>query len=244
MAMNEQFDWRRYDRRLFAAVAVFFPLAVLLGFARTYYLRFAFDVPPFPSMLAHVHGALMTLWVLFFVSQVWLIRSKNHRIHMRLGFFGLGLAIAIVLVGFFTSVAGAKYPAPGTPPDFDRMGFLIIPLVDLVLFTILFGAAFIYRKRPAEHKRLILLTVLNFLPPAVGRFPFEPFISGGPPAFFGVPAVLAIVLVIYDTWRTGRLNRPFAAGAALLIASYPLRLMFGATDAWLAFANWLTTWAA
>lgn len=244
MALNEQFDWRRYDRRLFAAVALLFPVAVLIGFARTYYLKFAFGNPPLPSMLVHAHGALMTLWVGFFIGQVWLIRSKNHRVHMRLGFFGLALAISIVIVGFFTAVAGAKYPSPATPPDIEPLRFLAVPLFDMVVFAILFAAAFIYRKRPADHKRLILLTIIGMLPPAVGRFPFEPFVSGGPIVFFGVPAVIVIGLLIFDRWQVGRLNRAFAAGAALLVASYPVRIFLSETDAWLAFATWLTTWAA
>lgn len=242
--MNEQFDWRRSDRRLFAAVAVLFPIIVLIGFARTYYLKFAFGTPPVPSLLVHFHGLLMTLWIGFFIGQVWLIRSKNHRIHMNMGMLGVALAIGIVVVGFFTAVAGAKYASQATPPDIPPLVFLAVPLFDLLVFAILFSAAIFYRKRPAEHKRLILLTVLNFLPPAVGRFPFEPFISGGPLVFFGVPAVIAILLLIFDTWRNRKLNAVFLTGALLLIASYPIRIALSGTDAWIAFATWLTTWAA
>jgi hypothetical protein len=244
MAMNEQFDWRSSDRRLFAAVAVLFPIAVLIGFARTYYLKFAFGNPPLPSLLVHAHGLLMTVWIGFFIGQVWLIRSKNHRLHMRLGLSGLVMAIAIIVVGFFTAVAGAKYPSPATPPEIDPVRFLVIPFFDLVVFAILFGAAYIYRRRPAEHKRFILLTIICFLPPAIGRFPFEPFISGGPLFFFGVPAVIAVLLLVYDRWRNKKLNTMFLAGSILLIASYPLRMMLSETDTWMRFANWLTTWAA
>lgn len=242
--MNEQFDWRSSDRRLFAVVAILFPIVVLIGFARTYYLKYAFGTPPLPSLLVHAHGLLMTLWIGFFIGQVWLIRSKSHRLHMRLGVFGLVLAIAIVIVGFFTAVAGAKYPSPATTPGVEPLRFLAVPLFDMVVFSIIFGAAYIYRKRPAEHKRLILLTIIGFLPPAVGRFPFEPFISGGPPVFFGIPAAIAILLLIYDTWRNKKLNKAFLAGALVLIASYPIRLALSGTDAWMAFATWLTTWAA
>jgi hypothetical protein len=242
--MNEQFDWRRSDRRLFAAVAILFPVFVLIGFARTYYLKYAFGTPPLPSVLVHLHGLLMTFWVAFFIGQVWLIRSKNHRIHMNMGLLGVGLAITIIIVGFFTAVAGAKYPSAATPPGVEPLAFLAVPLFDLLVFAILFAAAIYYRKRPAEHKRLILLTAIGFLPPAVGRFPFEPFISGGPLVFFGVPTVIAILLLGYDTWRNRKLNTVFLAGALLLVVSYPIRLVLSSTDAWMGFATWLTTWAA
>lgn len=244
MAMNEPFDWRRSDRRLFAAVAILFPVIMLIGFGRSYYVKFAFGNPPLPSVLVHFHGLLMTLWIAFFILQVWLIRSMNHKVHMKTGFFGVALAAAIVVVGFFTAVAGAKYPSPSFPPAIPPLAFLAVPLFDLALFAILFGAAIIYRKRLAEHKRLMILTVLNFLPPGLARFPFEPFVSGGPLVFFGVPAALAIGLLIYDTWRMHKLNRVFLAGSLLLIASYPLRLALSGTDLWMSFASWLTAWAA
>jgi hypothetical protein len=244
MAMNEPFDWRRSDRRLFASVAVLFPIIVLIGFARTYYLKLAFGTPPLPSMLVHVHGLLMTLWVGFFVVQVWLIRSRNANLHMKFGMFGIALASAMILVGFFTAVAAAKYGSPSTPPTISPLAFLTVPIFDIVLFAVLFGAAIYYRRRPSNHKRLMLLTVLNFLPPALGRIPIEAIQSTGPLFFFGVPTVLAIGSLAYDTWQNRRLNVVFLVGAILLIASYPIRLMLSGTKAWLSLANWLTTWAA
>jgi uncharacterized membrane protein YozB (DUF420 family) len=244
MAMNEPFDWRRSDRRLFGLVALLFPVVVLIGFARTYYLKLAFGTPPVPSLLVHVHGLLMTLWIGFFIAQVWLIRSNNARVHMKTGFFGIVLGSAMVAVGFFTGVAGAKYGSPSTPPDFPPLAFLVVPIFDIALFALFFGGAILYRKRPANHKRLMLLTVLNFLPPSLGRFPVASLQSLGPLFFFGVPAVVAIGLLVYDTWRNRKLNVIFLVGAIILIASYPVRILLSGTDAWMRFATWLTTWAA
>ena len=244
MAANDPIDLRGSERRLFAAVAAFFALAVLVGFARTYYLKFAFGTPPLPGLLVHLHGALMTAWIIFFIAQIWLIRAKRHAVHMRNGMIGLGLAIAMIVVGFFTAVAAAKNGSAATPPGIPPLAFLTVPIFDIGLFALFFGAAIYYRKQPANHKRLLLLTVLNFLPPAVGRFPFEPFTSAGPLMFFGVPAVLAIGLLTYDTWRNGKLNKVFLMGTIILIASYPLRIMLSTTDSWMKFAAWLTSWAA
>ncbi len=244
MAMNEPFDWRRADRRLFAAAAILFPIIVVIGFARTYYLKFAFGNPPVPSLLVHVHGLLMTLWVGFFIVQVWLIRAKNARLHMKMGMLGIALSIAIIAAGFFTMVAALKFGSPSTPPGIPPVAFAVVPFFDLLMFAVLFSGAIYYRKRPANHKRLMLLTVLNFLPPAVGRFPIETLQSLGPLFFFGVPTVIAIGLLIYDTWRNRKLNVVFLIGALIMIASYPLRIMISTTDTWTNFATWLTTWAA
>lgn len=241
--MKAPFDWRRYDRRLFAAAAVLFPLVVLIGFARTYYLKMAFGGPPLPGLLVHLHGALMTIWVGYFISQVWLIRTKSHKVHMNMGMIGIALASAMIVVGFFTAAAAAKHGSGG-PPGIEPLRFLAVPVFDLVVFAGIFTAAIFYRNRPADHKRLMLLTVLNFLPPAVGRFPVASLQEMGPLFFFGVPTVLAILLVALDTWKNGKLNKPFLIGAIVLIASYPLRLIFSGTDAWMAYATWMTSLAS
>lgn len=244
MAANAPLDLRLSERRFFAIVGAVFASIVLLGFARTYYLKFAFGTRPLPSLLVHLHGALMTAWILFFIAQVWFIRTRRVAVHMRNGMIGIALALAMIVVGFFTAVAAAKNAPPTGALDIPPLPFLAVPLFDMLVFAILFAGAIYYRKRPADHKRLLLLTVLNFLPPAVARFPFEPFTSSGPVLVFGVPAVLTILLLIYDTWKNGKLNKVFLAGALLLLASYPLRIMLSSTEAWMAFASWLTTWAA
>ena len=240
MAMNEPFDWRLSDRRLYAAIAVMFPVIVLIGFAPTYYLKGVFNGPPLPSSLVHVHGALMTTWIALFITQVYLVESKQVKLHMRLGIFGVALAPVIAIVGSMTGIAGAARGAtvPGIPP----LSFLMVPLGDMVMFAILFAGAIYYRKKARNHKRLMLLTVLNFLPPALGRFPFE--LAGTPPFFFGVPDILAIIFVVYDARKNGRVNKVFLAGTLLLIVSHVIRLTQSGTETWISIATWLTAWAA
>ncbi len=244
MAANDPVDLRGPERKLFAGVAAVFVLVVLAGFARTYYLKFAFGTPPLPGLLVHLHGALMTVWIIFFIAQVWLIRSKRHAVHMRNGLIGIALATAMIVVGFFTAAGAAKNGSASAPPDIPPLAFMVVPMFDILLFAIFFGAAIYYRKQPANHKRLLLLTVLNFLPPAVARIPIASLQAFGPLYFFGVPTVLAIGLLIYDTRKNGKLNRVFLFGSILLIASYPLRIMLSTTDVWMRFAAWVTRWAA
>lgn len=118
---------------------------------------------------------------------------------------------------------------------------LIVPLFDLLMFAIFFAAAIYYRKKPAAHKSLMLLTAVNFLPPAVARIPVGPLQSLGPLWFFGFPTVVALVCLGLETWRYRRLNRVFLLGTLLLIASYVVRLMIMGTGAWMEIAQWLTS---
>jgi hypothetical protein len=230
-----------FDRRLFMAAAIAFPLVVLAGFGRTYYFKGYFDVPPLASALVHIHGLLMTTWVGLFMAQVWFISSKRVRVHQRLGYGGIGLAILIVAAGYVTALRAAKYGAASTPPGVSPMAFLIVPLFDLLMFAILFGAAVYYRKKPAAHKSLMLLTAVNFLPPAVARIPIAALQALGPLWFFGFPTVVTLVCLGLESWRYRRLNRVFLVGTLLLIASYILRLMIMGTSTWMEIAMSLTS---
>ena len=234
---------RQFDRRLYMTTAVVFPLIVVAGFARTYYLRGFFGTPPLPSWVVHAHGLLMTAWVALFVTQVWFISSRRVRLHQRLGYGGIGLAIAIIAVGLITAVRAAKYGSASTPPGVSPLGFMIVPIFDLLMFAIFFGGAVYYRKKPTEHKRLMLLTALNFVPPAVARIPIVPLQALGPLWFFGLPTLLALVCLTLDTWRNRQVNVIFLSGALLLIASYVVRLAVMGTATWMHVATWLTSFA-
>jgi hypothetical protein len=243
--MNEAVQKQRtFDRRLFAIAAVLFPLIILFGFGRTYYLRGFFAVPPVGVWLVHLHAILMTAWVLLFIVQVRLISSRRVRVHQRLGFIAIGLAVLIVITGFFTAVRAAKFGPSAFPAPLPRLPFLVVPMTDLLMFTILFSAAIYYREKPAEHKRFMLLTAINFLPPALARIPIERLRAFGPLWFFGLPTAIALVVLFVDRKRNGKFNRAMVAGTFLMITSFVARLAIMGTETWLSIAKWLTSWAA
>lgn len=240
MAIQAESGRPSRDRSLALAAAVLLPVIVLAGFARTYYLRGLFDTPPLRSALVHLHGALMTAWVVLFIVQIWLVSARRVRTHQRLGIAGAALAVAVMVVGVWTAVAGAAFGnAPkGVPP----LVFLVVPVMDMVVFAILLAAALSYRRRPEIHKRLMVLTAFNFLPPAVARIQL-PFIqSAGLPAIFGIADGLLLVAVAYDTWRHRRLHPAMALGAILIVLSLPLRIALGGTAWWMRLATWATSW--
>lgn len=68
----------RGDHSLYrwAAIAAF--AVVVVGFARTYYLKLLFGAPALPWLL-HLHGALMTSWFVLFFVQTSLIAAVDLR---------------------------------------------------------------------------------------------------------------------------------------------------------------------
>ncbi len=241
MAINDTAERRAFERRFFLAIAILFPIVVLVGFGPTYYLKPFFVSPPIPRLLVHLHGIAMIAWVILFFSQVYLIRSTQIRLHQRMGIASTVLASVILVLGLLTAVAAAKYGSISTPPGANPLEFLIVPVFDMVVFAILFGAAYYYRRNAPNHKRLMLLTVINFLPAALARFPFGLTDTFGPLWFFGVPDILTLGFVIVDTWRNKKLNKAFLGGALFMIVSHWLRLAFAPTETWVSFATWLTS---
>ncbi len=239
MQINTAAERRASERRIFFIAAIVFGLLVFAGFARTYYLKFLFDSPPLASGLVHLHGIVMSAWVALFIGQVYLIRTGKVKVHMSLGLVGIALAVIMVFVGIATALAQAA--RGGTPlPEIPPLSFLVVPFFDILTFAALFGGAIYYRKRAANHKRLMLLTVFALLPAAVARLPFIPPEFNGPVWFFGSTDVLALTCFGLDTWLNKKVNIVFAIGLFLLIASQPIRVIIAGTDAWLRFAAAIT----
>jgi hypothetical protein len=232
MAINTNvFNPRLAERKLFLAAAVGFPLVVLAGYFKSYYFSSFFpDSRPLANTLVHAHGIVMSTWVLYFVAQVALIRTKNVKLHMTMGFAGIALALLVIGVGMATAY-DAQLVRHAAPPGVDPHTFFIFPVSDMTLFVILFAGAIYFRKRPAEHKTLMLLTAINFVPAALFRLPM---VAPDYMVFwaFGAPALLAVSILAWHTWKHRKLNKIFASGVALLVIAIPLRLIIAESNAW------------
>ncbi|HKS08716.1 MAG TPA: hypothetical protein VJS13_04165 [Pyrinomonadaceae bacterium] len=240
MATTPNFHRRISDRPLYLLAAIIFPLIVLAGFGRTYYLKGFFATPALPNLIVHVHAVIMTAWVVLFIVQVTLVAKRKTKLHQRLGVLGAGLAALVFVVGILTGLyAAARFinnPSLLSPADPPPLPFLIIPLGDMVIFAILIGTALYYRKRLDIHKRLMLLAAINLLTPAIARIPLSFITIGGPLAFFGLTDLVLIVFVTFDTIRHRRLHPAFLWGGLFLILMQPLRIILAPTNAWISFA--------
>lgn len=223
------------DRRLYIGAAVFIPLIVLAGFARTYYLKGLFATPPLPSLLVHLHGIVMTSWVVLFVVQVSLVATRRTKLHQRLGIGVAILAAMVVVIGVLTAISAA---ARGSgPPGATPLQSLVVPLGDMIVFAILIATALYFRRRLDIHKRLMLLAALTLLAPAFARIPLHFIEAGGPLAFFSLTDLCVLACVAFDTVKNRRLHPAFVLGTLLIVASQPLRLLLAGTDVWIKFAT-------
>ena len=239
MAINANvLNPRIADRKLFLIAAAGFPLLVLIGYFKSYYFSAFFDdVAPLATTIVHAHALIMSAWVVYFVVQVALIRSKNVKLHMSMGMAGIALAALVIVVGMAAAYDAHLVRDVG-PAGINPHGFFLIPVFDMSLFVIFFAGAIYYRKRPAEHKSLMLLTAINFLPAAIARIPLLPqeliIVQA-----YAIPDLMALACFGWYTWKHRKFNKVFAAGIVLMLASQPARIMLAGTQTWLSIAAWM-----
>ena len=222
-------------------------LAVLGGFAPTYYLKALYGTPAL-SPLLHIHGMVFSLWFVLFFTQTALIAARRTDIHRRLGVAGALLAIVMIVLGVTVAIAAAKRPTLNLPPGFPPpLVFLAVPLGDLFSFTVLVTAGLYHRRNRDAHKRLMLLGTIAILNAALARL----LIPGGMLAFLGLPvnpltflalsALFVIPCLLYDRLARGRIHPALLWGGPFILVAQLARLALSGTSAWLAVARWLTS---
>jgi hypothetical protein len=163
-------------------------VVVIYGFSHTigHNLLHASPIPPF---ILTIHAIVFPGWVLFFILQSALVRSRNVPLHRTLGWFGLALGSGILVLGYLTAIGMGRFTLQRLH-DTETPAFLIIPLMDLTCFAIPFALAISWRRRPEFHRRLMLIASCCLTDAAFGRFPLLPlaFSPGGVDAliFLGI----------------------------------------------------------
>jgi hypothetical protein len=210
-------------------MAIALSLFVVIGFARTYYLRFLTDQPPLTA-LVHLHSLVFTAWLAVFIAQTRLVAAQRVDLHMKLGIAALVLAVVVVAIGFATTAVKATipriHPSGLTPPQFTAAG-----IMSLALFAGFLSLGVAFRRRAAYHKRFMILAMIGVLTPAASRIVTQLGLREHwtylVPIF---PALFVTFCLAYD-WRKLRIVHPvYAIGGAALIASWPLRIVIGRSD--------------
>jgi len=88
----------------FFVIAIVGVLAVIIGFARTFFIPLSTGTFVAPTSI-HIHGSFAFAWILLYLVQTSLIHHRKYRIHQLLGILGLfiaaGLTITMVPVGLY-----------------------------------------------------------------------------------------------------------------------------------------------
>jgi ethanolamine transporter EutH len=111
---------------------------------------------------------------------------------------------------------------------------LLNALMDLFVFCIFFAAGLFFRRKKEIHKRLMVLSMVSLVIPALARLPI-PFSLIGWVIF-----AFSLTGVIYDVIVLRRVYFANIIGVLLINASTPLRFLIADTPAWRNFSEWIT----
>jgi hypothetical protein len=221
------------DRIFFSTMVVLLWATVLFGFAKTYFLA-GMVRAPLPNHLIHIHGAVMTLWMVLLFVQTALISARRVKWHMTLGLFGFGVATAMVLLG---PIAATNSLRRGVGVlGLDAKTFYIIPLSAIFIFAVLAFLAYRMRRQPAVHKRLILIATIGLIDAAVGRWPIA-FFQNNPKAQDLIPFGFLLAVMVFDLVTQRKILKSTLFASLFLIVIHLTRVPIAFTPAWQAFAT-------
>ena len=229
---------RRSERYFWSGLAIAMAVVTFAGFAPSYYLKAHFAAGPLLTPLLHLHGLFMSSWIAILVTQTSLVAAGRVDWHRRVGVGGAILAAVLTVLGVVVAIVRARevgFGGPGAPPP---LVFLAVPIIGMIVFPLLVGAAILNRRRSDFHKRLIMLATVEIITAAIARLPGMNTL--GPLGFFGAADLFVVAIAIRDVATLGRLHPATVWGGLFLILSQPFRLIVSGTPAWLMIAKWLT----
>jgi len=231
----------RSDDLFFSGMAVVALIAVFVGFARTYFLAGLFRAP-LPNLLIHIHGAVFTLWIILFISQIGLVTARRLPLHRRIGRLGLGLAVVMVVLGLLAASDRLARHVGETANDTPEgvRAFYAIGIGGMLMFATFVWLGYRNRGNPAVHKRLMLFATFALLDAGFDRWTvFDPYPLWQVHLICFVPLVLATMA--YDWWSLGRVQRVTIWSTVFLFAVQQGRLPVGHSAGWQRMAAWVET---
>ena len=158
------------SRYFYLCMSLVLAVLVIAGFSRTVNTSLFHANPPRPLLL-WIHGAAFSTWIVFFIAQSALVRARKVSIHRLLGWFGAGLAAAMVVVGFTIAVIMTRFDIVVLQQK-GVDSFLSIPFGDMIIFGSCMAMAIYWRKKPEYHRRLVFIASCQLMDAAIGRFDF------------------------------------------------------------------------
>lgn len=179
------------EKYFYFFMSLLIPVIIVYGFSHTIDRNLLHPTVPRPRIL-YLHAVVFSGWVLFFILQSALVRTRNVAFHRLVGWYGAGHGTAVVLVGVGTAITMTRFNLVQLH-QLQAPADLIVPLFDMVAFSTTFALAIYWRKKPEFHRRLMLVASCALTAAAFGRFP--PNILRPELFYAGVDALILLGIV-------------------------------------------------
>jgi len=207
------------ENYFYSFMSLLIAAVVVYGFSQTVEKKLVHPALPRPFVL-YVHAAVFSGWVLFFILQSALVRTRMVQWHRLIGWFGVGLGVAMPIVGVSTAIIMARFNRLNLHSRYPEAN-LLVSFFDIAAFTIPFALAIYWRKKPEFHRRLQLMACCALTAAAFGRFP-PPLVAPGT-LYVGVD-ILILLAVARDLVVSRRIHPVYLFGLPSFILCQTLVL--------------------
>jgi hypothetical protein len=195
------------EKYFYFSMSILIAVVVVCGFSRTIDKRLVHPALPPPGLL-YVHAVIFFGWLVFYIVQSALVRTRNVRIHKTLGWFGVALGATIVVLGISTAITMGRYHLHVQHQSLADSS-IGVPLFDMACFAVTFTLGILWRDRPEFHRRLILLASAALSAAGWGRLPLLP-----PGAFYLGVDFLILLGIARDLLVSRRAHKVYLYGLA------------------------------
>ena len=195
-------------------------LMAIAGFWKTYFGK----IPTFDGVsgLMHFHAVMVLAWLSILIAQPMLILNKKVEMHRLVGKISyIVVPILLLSIILLMRLSFIKNTLPANP-DIDLR---LVGIADLTFFIPCYLLAIYFRKNTKYHARFMVMTVLPFINPALGRLNLP-----GPL----LAIIIMLGLIIYEAFNK-KIFLPYLIGLPAYISIYVFYLFIINADQWRAF---------
>jgi hypothetical protein len=221
------------DRKIYVVWIGVIWAAILAGFGMDF-ARYLGETPPPPTIL-HVHAAVFVLWLGLVALQILWIETRNLRLHKQLGW--LTVAVSVLLVPLGLAAALVDQARQVTHPDYAPQ-FLALEFEEMITFSVFMTAGIMFRRNPAAHKRLMILSAVAISDAGFARIWLIgikteiPGLFGWWLQYFWGIFLILVAMWVWDLWRRRRIHPTVIFGAALLWAGELITTILNFSPTW------------
>jgi hypothetical protein len=221
------------DRKIYIVWIGVIWAAILTGFGLDF-VRYLSEGPS-PPFILHVHAAVFVLWLGLVTLQILWVEIGNLRRHKQLGWVTVAVSVLVVPLGLAAALVDQARQVAHS--DYAPQ-FLALEFEEMITFSIFMTAGVIYRRNPAAHKRLMLLSAVAISDAGFGRIwlmgiktvipgPFGWWLT----YFWGIFLIL-IAMGAWDLWRRRRIHPAVLFGAAVLWTGEIITTILNLSPTW------------
>ncbi len=217
------------DRWTFIALGSLILLIVDVGYGPRIFVA-GLTRPEMHSTLIRIHVVFVSLWLCAFAAQVLFAILGRFLWHRRFGNWAFLIA-EIWVVTALLALAVMLHQDPTT----DAESFIL--LTRILIFAGFAGMAWIRRRKPADHKRWMILAMSQAIIGGIYKLPIVWLHD----ELHSTQAALVfpLALVVYDLLKRRNLNPATLWGCAIILVVQFTRFPLSTTHSWLAAALWI-----